>query len=98
MIHVLVRHKVADFPRWKEVFDSHLNARVRAGETGFRLFQSTSDPRDVTLLLDWESANSARQFMDSDDLKAKMQEAGVIGTPEIQFLEDVRAVRRTSAD
>ena len=55
MIHVLVRHKVADFHRWKETFDSHLNARKHAGETGFRLFQSVDDPREVVLLLDWES-------------------------------------------
>jgi hypothetical protein len=98
MVHVLVRHKVADFTRWKEVFDSHLNARMHAGETGFRLFQSVGDPRDVTILLDWDSIEHARQFMSSDDLKTKMQQGGVAGTPDVQFLEDVLAVRRTSAD
>jgi quinol monooxygenase YgiN len=98
MVHVLVRHKVADFTRWKELFDSHLNARMRAGELGFRLFQGVNDPRDVTLLLDWDSVEHARQFMGSDDLRNKMQQAGVTGTPDIQYLEDVRAVRRTSAD
>ena len=49
MVHVLVRHKVADYNRWKESFDSHLNTRMHAGETGFRLFQSVDDPREVTL-------------------------------------------------
>jgi quinol monooxygenase YgiN len=98
MVHVLVRHKVADFARWKELFDSHLNARMRAGELGFHLFQSVNDPRDVTLLLDWDSVEHARQFMGSDELKAKMEQAGVVGAPDVQFLEDVRAVRRTSAD
>jgi quinol monooxygenase YgiN len=98
MVHVLVRHKVSDFTRWKELFDSALNARMHAGELGFRLFQSVTDPRDVTLLLDWDSVEHARQFMGSDDLKTKMQAAGVVGTPEVQYLEDVRAVRRTSAD
>ena len=95
MVHVLVRHKVSDFTRWKELFDSALNARMHAGELGFHLFQSVNDPRDVTLLLDWDSVEHARQFMGSDDLKTKMQAAGVVGTPEVQYLEDVRAVRRT---
>ena len=98
MVHVLVRHKVADFTRWKESFDSHLSARLRAGELGFHLFHSMDDPRDVTLLLDWDSIEHARQFMGSDDLKNRMQQAGVVGAPDVQYLEDVRAVRRTSAD
>jgi len=98
MVHVLVRHKVADFTRWKELFDSHLSARKQAGELDFHLFQSVNDPREITLLLDWDSVEHARQFMGSDDLKTKMQQAGVMGAPDVQYLEDVRAVRRTSAD
>lgn len=98
MVHVLVRHKVADLNRWKESFDSHLNARMRAGELGFHLFQSVDDPRNVTLLLDWDSVEHARQFMGSEDLRSRMQQAGVIGAPDVQYLEDVRSVRRSSAD
>ncbi len=33
MVHVLIRHKVADYNRWKQAFDSHLNTRKHAGET-----------------------------------------------------------------
>ncbi len=98
MVHVLVHHKVADFNRWKESFDSHLNTRMHAGETGFRLFQSVDDPRDVTLLLDWDSVEHARSFLASDELRTRMQQAGVVGTPDVQFIEDVRIVRRSSAD
>lgn len=98
MIHVLVRHKVADYHRWKEVFDSHLTIRKHAGETGFRLFQSVDDPRDVVLLLDWESVDEARKFMASDELRKRMQEAGVVGAPEVQYVEDARTMRRSSAD
>ena len=32
MVHVIIRHKVADYSRWKEAFDAHLNARKAAGE------------------------------------------------------------------
>ncbi len=98
MIHVLVRHKVAEFNRWKESFDSHLNTRMHAGELAFRLFQGVDDPRDVTLLLDWDSVEHARRFMSSDELRSRMQQAGVVGTPDVQYIEDVRAIRRTAAD
>jgi len=98
MVHVLVRHKVSDYNRWKEAFDSHLSARKRAGETGFRLFHNVEDAREIFLLSDWQSSEEARKFMDSADLRDAMQKAGVVGAPEVQYLEDARSVHRTSAD
>ena len=98
MVHVLVRHKVADFPRWKESFDAHVLDRRRAGEVSFRLFHSVEDPKDLTLLFDWESADAARKFMTSAELLQRMQQAGVQGAPEVHYLEDVRSVHRTAAD
>jgi len=98
MVHVLLRHKVSDYNRWKEAFDSHLAIRKRAGETGCRLFHGADDPRDLFLLLDWESVDEARKFLTSTELRDAMQKAGVVGTPEIQYLEDVRSVHRSSAD
>jgi quinol monooxygenase YgiN len=98
MVHVLVRHKVADFPRWKEAFDAHVLDRRRGGEISFRLFHSVDDSKDITLLFDWESAEAAHKFMMSSELSQHMQQAGVQGVPEVQYLEDVRSVHRTSAD
>ena len=31
MTHILVRHQVADFAKWKPVYDGHLAARQKAG-------------------------------------------------------------------
>lgn len=98
MIHVLVRHKVADYSRWKEAFDAHLTTRKRAGETGFRLFHNVEDPRDIFILLDWQTIEEARKFMNSDELRNAMQKAGVVGTPEVQYVEDARSVHRSAAD
>ena len=98
MVHVLVHHKVADLARWKESFDSYLNTRKQAGELGAHVFQAVDDPRDITVLVDWDSIEHARRFMSSEDLRNRMQQAGVIGTPDIRYIEDVHAVRRTAAD
>ncbi len=98
MVHVLVRHKVTDYGRWKEAFDAHLSARKHAGETGFRLFHSLEDAHEIFLLLDWQSADEARKFMNSDELRGAMQKAGVVGAPEIRYLEDARSVYRSAAD
>lgn len=98
MVHALVRYKVADFTRWKEAFDADFSKRMSAGETGFRLFQGVDDPREVTLLVDWDTLEHAQQFMKSDELRNAMQKAGVQGTPDVQFVQDAHAVYRSSAD
>jgi quinol monooxygenase YgiN len=98
MVHVLVRHKVADYNRWKLAFDSHLNTRRRAGETAFRVFHAVDNPREVVLFFDWESIEQARKFMGSDELRKAMQQAGVEGSPDVQYIEDVLTVHRSSAD
>ena len=98
MVHVIVRHKVADYSRWKEAFDAHLNVRKAAGETEARVMLSVDDPREVTLFFDWDSLDRARRFVSSEDLKQTMKQAGVVGDPDVRFLEDARTVRRSSAD
>jgi quinol monooxygenase YgiN len=98
MIHMMVRHKVADYGRWKEVFDANLNTRKANGEIAYQLFVSTDDPLDVTLVMDWDGLEQARRFSESDDLKQTMQKAGVVGEPEVRFLRDALRVRRSAAD
>jgi hypothetical protein len=41
------------------------------------------------ILFEWDTLENARNFSQSQDLKDKMQEAGVIGTPEIRYLEQI---------
>jgi hypothetical protein len=54
--------------------------------------------QEIFLLLDWQSSEEARKFMTSDELRDAMAKAGVVGTPEVQYLEDARSVHRSSAD
>ena len=61
-------------------------------------FIRVDDPREVVLFFDWESVEQARKFMNSDDLRKAMQQAGVEGPPDVQYIEDVRTVHRSAAD
>jgi quinol monooxygenase YgiN len=98
MVHVLVHHKVSDYKNWRLVFDAALELRQRSGERGCRVFRSTGDPNDLTLLFEWEDLEQAQRYMTSAELRRKMQEAGVEGTPEIQYLGEMYTVRRSAAD
>jgi len=86
MTHLLVRHNVADFTKWKPVYDAHLAARQQAGLRETNLLRSVNNPNEVVLLFEAEDLQKAQAFAESSDLLAAMQEAGVVGKPEILFL------------
>jgi hypothetical protein len=50
MNYVLVRHKIADFSKWKPVYDAHLPARRKAGANEKHLLHNIDDPSEVIIL------------------------------------------------
>jgi len=88
MIHMLVRHKVADFDKWKPAYEAHASARQNAGLKEKHLFRNADDTNEVTLLLSAEDIDKAKAFAASDDLRQAMQRAGVSDKPDVYFLND----------
>ena len=98
MINVLVHHEVADYSSWKVAFDSAIDLRHKNGERGCRIFHGAGNVNDLTLFFEWESLEKARAFLGSAELKARMAQAGVKGTPRVDFLTEVHNLRRSAAD
>ena len=88
MAYVLVRHKVQDYDSWKPGFDDHGTAREAGGSKGGVVFRNADNTNEVLVLLEWDSVENARSFVQSDDLKEKMQEVGVVDQPDIYFLDE----------
>ena len=86
-MHILARHKVADFAKWKPVYDAHLSARGKAGLKEEHLFRNADDPNEVLLLFAVEDFNKAKAFTASDDLRQAMEKAGVTDKPDLYFLK-----------
>jgi len=89
MVHIMVKHKVADYDKWRGMFDSDKVARETAGQVSEQVFRSQGDPSEVVLLFEWDTVEKINEFMSSDHLKQKMQEAGVTSQPEITLLDKV---------
>ena len=87
MIHMLIRHKVADFAKWKPVYDAHASSRQKAGLKEEHLLRNADDPNEVILLFSTEDLDKAKAFTASDDLRQAMQKAGVRDKPDVWFLE-----------
>ena len=92
MVQLIIRHKVNDYAKWKPLFDEHGAKRKAAGSKGGRLFHSEKDPNEVVILFEWEDLGKAHKFTESEDLRQAMERAGVVGKPELYFLEEIGKV------
>jgi hypothetical protein len=88
MAHMLVRHKVADFDKWKSVYEDHRSAREAAGLRDLHLWRNEDDPSEVLLLFEVSDVEKAKRFAGSPDAKEKMETAGVQELPDVVFLSE----------
>ena len=90
MAAVLIDHKVADFDAWLPHYEAHGAARAAAGVTKSIVWQDADDPNHVFVLIKAPDLAVLRAMTQSEDLKARMQEAGVVGAPGFSFFADGR--------
>lgn len=91
MPQILIRHEIADFDAWKSVFDEHASTRAEYGSQGYHLFRDAERPNDLVMLFEWDSMANAESFLEESDVEEKMGEGGVVGEPEIVFLEEIES-------
>jgi quinol monooxygenase YgiN len=89
MIYLLVHHKVEDYSKWKDVYDEHQRSREQAGSLGARVLRNLNDPNEEVIISTWPDLEHAQAFASSPDLREAMQHAGVLGMPEVLFLEEI---------
>lgn len=85
--HILVRHRVEDFPKWKTLYEKHANG-VHS-DNGFdhsNIFTVPGDENDVVVHFMLSDIEKAQAFFESDDLKEAMKEAGVTEKPVVYHL------------
>jgi|APGre2960657468_1045069.scaffolds.fasta_scaffold00758_1 hypothetical protein len=82
-VRLYVRHNVADYAVWKKGYDAFAPMR---GDVFYQaVFQSATDPKDVTVIHDFHSLEAAQAFANSPQLKEAMGKIGVVGAPQIWF-------------
>ena len=90
MINTAIRHSVTDYATWKSVYDTFLP--TTAGAKYARVNRSVEDPNMVTVVAGFDTLELAKSFLDNPNLKAKMTEAGVVGSPRIEIYEEVESI------
>ncbi|MBV8342315.1 MAG: cyclase [Gammaproteobacteria bacterium] len=78
-----MHHEVADYAAWRKAYNSFRATRMKMGVTAQAVYQSVDNPNDVLVTHDFASADQAKAFLSSEELKNAMQKAGVKGPPQI---------------
>ena len=85
MATMFIRHEVADYAKWKQIYDDFRPTQQRLGVTGDAVYRAADNPNDVTVTHDFAGLDAAQKFAASDDLHSAMSNAGVVGKPTIWF-------------
>lgn len=93
---LIVRHKVKDYAKFKEVYDSHDSFRLAHGMRSFLIGRGVEDPNMLLVAVRADDVEKAKAFSKSPDLKKAMQESGVVGAPKV-FLANVLSLRTNSS-
>lgn len=89
MAIVTIRHSVGDYAKWKAGYDQGKSMVKSRGGKRQTLYKNVDNPNELIVVTEVDSLENARKFVQSEDLKNAMQNAGVIGAPTITFLEEV---------
>jgi len=89
MVYSVVDHKVEDYAKWKPVFDKHKVIIKKAGGKSGTVYRISGEPNHIRVLIEWDKKEDATKFIESEDLKKIMQEARVLGKPDIWFLDKI---------
>ena len=91
MIVVAIQHPVADYEAWKSVYDERNPGTF--GAKFARVNRLVSDPNTVAVVAGFESVDAANEMIESPDLKASMDSAGVTSAPRIDVYDEAEAVQ-----
>jgi len=87
MATIFVRHRVADYAKWRKAYDDFDAERRGMGVTSHGVYKLEGDPNDVTVYHEFANMAAAKAFAGNPRLKEIMQAAGVQGAPDIWFTQ-----------
>jgi hypothetical protein len=88
---MVVSHSVTDFDKWLEGYNASEEMMKASGISNGTVHRHVDDPNMVTVTLFTKNHDSAKKYIQSEELKTAMKEAGVTSDPEISFWENIWA-------
>ena len=87
-VTVIVSLKVAEFSKWKAGFDAHAEERSEAGLNAVA-HQNIDDQNNAIVIGTAPSKEAFLAFFTTPETQEMQKKAGVLGPPEIKFINPV---------
>jgi quinol monooxygenase YgiN len=84
---LIASHDVEDYDRWLTVYEEFNAHREQRGIVGHAVNQELGNPNRVIVYHEARDMDTLRTLADSEKLKDAMQRGGVVGAPDIRFVE-----------
>jgi quinol monooxygenase YgiN len=86
---LVVRHSVADYAAWRQVYDQVGAIRTEHGCTAQRVLRDPADANDLLITHEFPSVAQAQAFTQDQNFGAAMKNAGVTSAPRIEIFQSV---------
>ena len=90
--YLVIRHRVNNYEEWKKAFDEHCEVRAEFGLKGGEILRDVADPTELSIMLECEDVERAKEVTQLKELREAMKHAGVVGKPDFYFVEEVSRV------
>ncbi|HEY4616742.1 MAG TPA: hypothetical protein VIH09_00930 [Flavobacterium sp.] len=87
---IVIKHKVADYDKWRKGYDAHDSVRQAYGISHYVIGRGMDDRNTVIVIDKMNDVTKAKEFSAMPSLKEAMKKAGVIGSPEFAYYEVIR--------
>ena len=80
MFVLALRHRVADYDAWRQVWEQRLDARLAGKVTGHRLARQADDPEVVEVVMEFATradAEAYREYMERPETREALARGGV---------------------
>lgn len=85
-----IKHKVADYDKWRKEYDAHDSIRMAYGISHYMIGRGIDDANMIIVIDKINDVPKAKEFSVLPDLKEKMKKAGVISKPEFTYYDVIR--------
>jgi heme-degrading monooxygenase HmoA len=92
MVYVVIEHQIYDFDMLKTVYTDDAERRRRLGCRGGHIWRAADDPDNVSVVLEWDTVEHARDFAGSFELEQALHwSSAKAPTTRVTVFEEVLA-------
>ena len=87
---IVIKHKVADYDKWRKEYDAHDSVRMAYSISHFVVGRGVDDANMIIVIDKFSDVLKAKEFSALPNLKEAMKKGGVVGKPEFFYYDVIR--------